>query len=261
MMDPLPNVGGDALTEELRNRGSLTLDSSTLTLGAIGAHVSILISCHTLRLQNGARIVTNGNALMLQTAKLVFSGNSGIISYLPENKRATNGTTGGAGFPGEHGGRVLLSALLGLEGHLSIDLPGQDGGNGGQGLPGDGGAPGSRGTDAVKGFLDCRSGGQDGGQGGTGGPGKPGANGGRGGDGGELLLSGNLLSTRTTISFNAPGGLGGDGGQGGLGGPGGPEVKGEVEVERALGDIPDRKGFRAAKANSAIAARMVTEAR
>jgi hypothetical protein len=42
---------------------------------------------------------------------------------------------------------------------------------------------------------------------------------------------------------------------------GGPDVKGEVEVERALGDIPDRKGFRAAKANSAIAARMVTEAR
>jgi len=244
MMDPLPNVTGDALTQELRDRGSLTLDSSILTLGQVGAHVSILIACHTLRLQNGARIVTNGNALILQTAKLVFSGNSGIVSFAGDGKKATNGGPGGPGFPGEHGGRIVLSALLGMEGAVKIFLPGQDGGNGGQGLPGDPGSVGNRGADAVKGFLDCRSGGQDGGQGGQGGPGKTGGDGGRGGDGGELLVSGNLLSnTRSAISFEAPGGLGGDGGQGGLGGAGGPGGQGGSGDGPCSGGHPGPQGL------------------
>lgn len=226
MTEPLPSITGDALTQELRNRGSLTLDATTLTLGKSGAHTSISIACYTLRLQNGARILTNGNALTLQVQKMVFTGGGGIVSFDGDVRKASTGALGGPGFPGEHGGRVALISLNGMEGPLRIALPGQDGGDGGPGLQGDPGIGGDRGADSVQGFLECKSGGQDGKPGGQGGRGRTGGDGGRGGDGGELQLSGNLISAKSSILFEAPGGAGGNGGPGGSGGPGGPGGQG-----------------------------------
>ena len=221
MTDPIPSVSGNALEQELAKRGSLTLDNSVLTLGPPGAHISILIGCHTLRLQNGARILTNGNVLELHTVKFIFSGNSGIISFPPETKQAPAGPLGKPGSEGLDGGRVTLSALFGIEGAVQIVLPGQDGGNGGPGLDGSLGPPGGRGEDAASGAFGCLHGGGNGSQGGQGGTGGRGAPGGSGGDGGQLLLSGTLVSSKSTVDFRAPGGKGGEGGLGGLGGRGG----------------------------------------
>ena len=53
MTEPLPSITGDALTQELRNRGSLTLDATTLTLGKSGGLYAISIACYVLQLKTG----------------------------------------------------------------------------------------------------------------------------------------------------------------------------------------------------------------
>jgi hypothetical protein len=159
MMEPLPSLSGDALYQELRRRGSLTLDNSTLTIGAVNAHVTVVLACYVLRLQNGARIITNGNVLSLQPGRILLSGNSGISSFPPDNKQAPpSAALGGEGTPGASGGRVELKPFFGFEGSLQVYLAGQDGGQGGgpQGQPG---TPGGRGEDAASSAFGCSHGG------------------------------------------------------------------------------------------------------
>jgi len=222
MTDPLPNLPGEALKEELRRRGSLTLDNSTLTIGTVNAHATILIACYILRLQNGAKIVTNGNVLILQPYRLVVSGSGGIVSFPSDNKQAPiSSAIGGIGFSGANGGRVEIRPLSDFLGTMRVNLDGQNGGRGGAGSRGLPGAQGAKGEDASWGLFGCNHGGGGGLPGFPGQPGSPGGEGGKGGDGGVLVLAGNVISQKGTIEFSAAGGDGGDGGPGGLGGPGG----------------------------------------
>lgn len=243
MTAPLPNLSVQAMSEELRHRGSLTLDNSTLTIGAVNAHVTFVLACYILRLQNGARIITNGNLLVLSPWRLVLSGNGGISSFVGDSKQAPAGSLGQPGLPGADGGRVELKPLFDFQGILQVYLPGQDGGRGGPGSIGQQGAPGVRGDDASSGAFGCSHGGGNGSQGSPGGMGGPGAPGGKGGNGGVLVLAGKLTSQKAAIEFAAPGGMGGDGGPGGLGGPGGPPGQGGSGSGFCSGGAPGIQGI------------------
>src|ERR1017187_3796112 len=65
LLNPVQTDSAAELTAQLKQRGSLTLNGSTLTLGSVGAGRTVTIACRTLRLTNGARIITNGNHLVL----------------------------------------------------------------------------------------------------------------------------------------------------------------------------------------------------
>jgi hypothetical protein len=213
--DVLTPVAGSA-ADALKARDSLTLKGSTLTIGQPGENRTVTIACNTLRLMNGARIITNGNHLVIQALKVEFANNTGINSFAPDNAKAAPGA------PGADGGSVSITALKNFSGSLRILLPGQGGGDGSVGAQGAQGTTGGPGADAVKGLFDCRSGGQNGGGGGPGGKGGTGANGAKGGNGGTLALDGEAAKHKNDIDFRAPGGLGGKGGAGGPSGPGGP---------------------------------------
>jgi hypothetical protein len=225
MVSPVShNLDSSALARQLAQKGSLTLDGNTLTIGPIGANIAVTIAVHTLTLARGASIVTNGNTITIQAVKIVGGGS--IVSFLPNNLALGIAGSGQAGATGHEGGTVYLEAASGLEGNLTVDLSGQSGGQGGQGGPGSVGSAGARGSNAVEGFLDCRSGGQDGGKGGPGSPGQTGGVGGNGGNGGTLVLARNLTRQLTQITFVKSRGEAGKGGVGGSGGPGGPGGEG-----------------------------------
>jgi hypothetical protein len=217
--DLLTPVSGK-LEEELKSRSSLTLNGSTLTIGQIGEDRAVTIACNTLRLMNGAKIVTNGNHLVIIALKAEFADNAGIHSFATPNAKAS------AGLSSADGGSVRLTVVKSFSGKLRVLLPGQDGGNGATGPQGAPGSAGSRGADAVKGLFDCRSGGQNGGTGGQGAKGGTGTTGGKGGNGGDLHLEGQAADHKSAVDFRAPGGKGGSGGAGGPGGPGGPGGQG-----------------------------------
>jgi hypothetical protein len=216
-----PQADSDAdLTKQLRQRGSLTLSGSTLTLGASGEGRTVTLACRTLRLTNGARIITNGNNLVIEALNTHFADNAGISSFSPQTIKAATASNGASG------GKIRIHVLEGFSGSLRVSLPGQNGGDGVTGASGSAGPQGNRGANAVKGLVDCRSGGQDGGTGGQGGKGATGGAGGSGGDGGDLILQGVAAGNRALIDFDAPGGKGGLAGSGGAGGPGGPGGEG-----------------------------------
>jgi hypothetical protein len=204
------------LRDELRKRGSITLDGNQLTLDPKRTD-AVVINAYTFRMRNGASIVTNGRELEIRAVNLVIDQGSITSHHAP----APSGVTGTNGSNGVSGGRVLVAALDTYDGLLSVHLVGQAGGTGGPGTLGVSGPAGARGADAVTGLIDCRSGGQDGGAGGKGGPGGSGGRGGDGGSGGTLEFDWQLTDPHTRIQFVADGGKGGKGGDGGLGGPGG----------------------------------------
>lgn len=216
LLSPVQEDSPTELSRQLGQRSSLTLNGSTLTLGAPGQGRTVTIACNTLRMVNGARIITNGNHLILVALNARFGENAGISSFAPQTVKAAPGSKG------SDGGKVRINAVQSFSGALRISLPGQNGGDGDAGAQGIGGPQGSRGANAVKGFVDCHSGGGDGSPGGQGGKGGTGGAGGNGGDGGELILEGMAANNRSLADFEAPGGQAGSGGGGGAGGPGGP---------------------------------------
>ncbi len=220
LLNPVQGDSASEITAQLKQRGSLTLNGSTLTLGPVGANRTVTIACRTLRLTNGAKIVTNGNHLVLVALNARFGDNAGINSFSKETAKAAVGTNG------VNGGKVRINVLQNFSGSLHVSLPGQSGGDGGTGTQGAGGPPGNRGANAVKGLVDCRSGGQDGGQGGQGAKGTTGGTGGNGADGGELVLEAVAAANGGLVDFDAEGGKGGAAGPGGAGGPGGPGGEG-----------------------------------
>jgi len=58
-----------------------TLDNSMLTPCSGGPNVTVSLAVHTLTLVNGSRVVTNGNGLRLQAARIVVSKAS-VISKI-----------------------------------------------------------------------------------------------------------------------------------------------------------------------------------
>lgn len=215
------DLRGKALFDDLRRRGSLRLNGTVLTTGALGENGLATLRMDTLTLDNGARIVTNGNRLRIVARQIVVS--SGQISSFDGSARvAQGGSVGSAGADGLNGGEVVIEGASAIDGLLPVYLPGQNGGSGGPGEPGRTGAQGQRGDDAVPGLFDCRRGGGDGGAGGAGGKGGNGGAGGNGGSGGGLRLVGLDPSIQSLVRFEAPGGAPGPGGEGGVGGRGGP---------------------------------------
>ncbi len=220
LTNPVQDGSADQVSQQLRQRNSLTLNGTTLTIGAPGEGRTVTIACNTLRMSNGAKIITNGNHLVLMSMDARFGENAGIVSFSPQTVKAAGGVDG------VNGGKVRIKALQNVSGGLRVSLPGQNGGDGGAGGQGPGGPPGNRGSNAVDGFGSCKSGGQDGTPGQQGGKGGPGQPGGKGGDGGELILEAMAATNAGVIGFEAPAGQGGQGGGGGPGGPGGPGGEG-----------------------------------
>src|ERR1017187_628925 len=215
LLNPVQTDSAAELTAQLKQRGSLTLNGSTLTLGSVGAGRTVTIACRTLRLTNGARIITNGNHLVLVALNTRFGDNAGISSF------SQGGVKAAPAADGVSGGKVRINVLQSFSGSLHVSLTGQSGGDGAAGGQGSPGRTGDRGANAVKGLVDCHSGGGNGSPGGQGGKGGTGGAGGKGGDGGELSLEGMAASNRNLVDFDAPGGRGGLAGTGGPGGPGG----------------------------------------
>jgi len=220
LTNPVQEDSADQVSQQLSQRNSLTLNGTTLTVGQPGEGRTLTIACRTLRMSNGAKIITNGNHLVLISLDARFGENAGIVSFIPETAKAAQVADGVSG------GKVRIKAMQNVSGGLRVSLPGQNGGDGAPGGQGPTGQPGNRGANAVDGALSCRSGGQDGGQGGQGGKGGPGSPGGKGGDGGELILEAMAATNAGIIDFSAAAGQGGQGGSGGTGGPGGPGGEG-----------------------------------
>jgi hypothetical protein len=219
LLSPVQANSPAELTQQLKQRSSLTLSGSTLTIGAPGEGRTVTIACNTLRLANGARIITNGNHLTIVCLNTQFGDNSGISSFSAQTLKASAGNGVGAG-------KVRIDSVERFSGALRVSLPGQNGSDGATGGQGGPGRTGGRGANSVQGFGDCRSGGQDGKQGGQGEKGATGGAASNGGDGGELILEGKAASNRNLVEFEAPGGRAGAVGQGGPGGPGGPGGEG-----------------------------------
>ena len=184
------------------------------------------------------RIVVEPGA---QPAIVTWAGSRIPISEPPPAGKAAPGAAGYDGSPGSKGqngttgnngtvGRtppMLYIATREIDGKLTVDWRGQDGGPGGTGQDGGDGGHGGAGRPASASLFDCRRGPGDGGAGGDGGDGGIGGSGGRGGDGGMFVLlamPGDIPGIVSRISLDkasGTGGLGGAGGKYGAGGPGG----------------------------------------
>ncbi|WP_147289956.1 hypothetical protein [Crenobacter cavernae] len=224
----------------LRAGGTVTLNGSDLVIGgpSYEKNTFAFIALDKLELKNNAKIITNGNTVVIFVNKL-HSENCSIVSFSPADKRAKAGTSGSAvgesgrpGSPGDSGGIVAIHVIQELHGTLNVNLDGQDGGHGGNGVKGSTGAEGPRGGDAADSnwpFPGCKHSGGDGGRGYSGGPGGHGGDAGHGGQGGQLFFYnvGAAPIPQASYTFVAaagsPGnpGIGGAGGDGGRGGDGG----------------------------------------
>jgi hypothetical protein len=214
--------------------------------------VAAVFVVNKLTIENGGRIVTNGNALYIFANEFVALNTAAIISFESNNLKAANGApqtgtvgsqgnapgangltglSGNSGTVGESGGSVTIFANN-FSGPVLINLAGQKGGDGSQGGPGGNGLMGFKGEDPDDGIIDCHHAGGGGGPGGNGGYGGKGGDAGRGGDGGLL---GFFYVTSTSVDppnnpqvslitgipgSPGPGGAGGSPGEGGLGGNG-----------------------------------------
>jgi hypothetical protein len=212
-------------TKQPEEPRSLTLNGTTLIVAEPGANKPLNLRVNTLTLQNGAKIITNGNPLRIKAVMIKSSGGK-IISFPETTRTPKDAPTGDPGTAGLDGGTVEIDATD-LDGRLTVELPGQNGGKGGQGEAGAPGKAGTHGTDASDHLFDCARAGGAGGAGGNGEDGHQGANGGAAGKGGTLTLKGGIKSRKNLIDFSAPPGKpgekgpGGEGGQGGAGGQGG----------------------------------------
>lgn len=221
----------------LKAGGTVILDGMDTTIGAASPTSKgfAFLALDRLELRHGARIITNGNTLVIFVNTLV-SDNGKILSFDTGMQKAMAGAPavglGGSGNPGTTGlagGLVSIHIIQSLEGQLHVALSGQTGGDGSAGNQGQKGSPGSRGADGQDGPLGvagigwCKQGGQDGGPGGQGFAGGAGGSGGAGGDGGilELYNVGASPIPSSAYDFIANPGGGGSNGTGGPGGPGG----------------------------------------
>jgi hypothetical protein len=183
-LDGFDTSSESSIKAKLKTQDSLTLDGTTLTVGAVGADTTVTLACNKLKLINGARIVTNGNQLNLYALEMEFNNSGGVDSFFNETLSAKTDT------PGSNGGRVEIYALDSVFGSLRVSLSGQIGGAGSQGDKGKDGNPGGHGNPASDAFMSCGHGGQNGGDGTPGLQGDPGHDGKPGGNGGDLLLRG-----------------------------------------------------------------------
>jgi hypothetical protein len=205
-----------AINDKLSSQDSLTLDGTTLIVGPVGGNRTVMLTANSLKLINGARIVTNGNQLSIVALNMESNNSGGIDSFFQETAKAAPGTQGA------DGGRVEIYVTKSVVGSLRVSLAGQIGGDGTAGAPGPGGAAGDRGSDASDKALGCGSSGGNGGTGKPGGKGYPGSPGASGGNGGDLVLEGKTVANHEShFPYQAQPGLGGTGGAGGPGGAGG----------------------------------------
>lgn len=193
-----------------------------------------------LTMKDGAKIVTNGNVLLIFVNEFVSFNNASITAFEADNRTAKDGAPqtgvagviginglagppGNAGMNGESGGVVQIFAAQ-FSGPLAVDLSGQDGGNGSGGANGGNGLMGFKGEDASWGAFGCNHGGGGGGAGGTGGQGGIGGAAGQGGDGGVFgffYVKSLSIDPPNNPKILVPGGKAGSPGQGGQGGVGG----------------------------------------
>jgi hypothetical protein len=213
------------------------------------ARSTVVFVANKLTMNDGARIVTNGNVVLIFVNEFVSFNNASIIAFETDSKKAADGAPqngkvgviginglsglpGNPGSDGDSGGAVQIFAAQ-FSGPLNIDLSGQNGGSGSVGGSGADGLMGFKGEDPSWGPFGCIHGGGGGGTGGSGGQGGIGGAAGRGGDGGivsffyvksisvdppnnpKLVVNGGLAG------LPGNGGTGGAGGEGGLGGNGG----------------------------------------
>lgn len=230
---PMSFVSEDAFKLRLKNGGTVSVSQSDLVLGApeFRKRGLFVLGMDVLELKKGARIVTGGNDLVIYTNKVISEGGE-IISFDDKSKKAANAmSAGGAGSPGVSGGTVSIFAVNGIEGRLSINLRGQEGGDGAQGNRGADGQMGMQGYGAQTFLGVCQSPGTSGAPGSPGQRGATGGPTGHGGSGGTFILY-NVGATPipgASWEFSAAagdpgkpgdGGPGGNGGAGGLGGSG-----------------------------------------
>src|ERR1035438_2325490 len=114
LLNPVQTDSAAELTAQLNQRGSLTLNGSTLTLGPVGAGQTVTIACRTLRLTNGARIITNGNHLVLVALNARFGDNAGISAFSQENVKAAPAADGVSG------GKIRINVLQSFSGSLRV---------------------------------------------------------------------------------------------------------------------------------------------
>ncbi len=248
-VQPIPiEITTDQFKARLKAGGTIVFDGNEIILDPPDPtnKSTAFMAIDRLEHKNGAKIITNGNRLVL-FANTIASENGQIVSFKDTNRTAAAGapansaagSSGNPGSPGLSGGLVSLHAIQGVEGRLTISLYGQNGGAGSEGVAGGQGPAGSRGADAQDGpggWLTpgwCARGGQNGGQGGKGYAGGAAGAGGPGGEGGvfELINVGSSPLPAAAYKFEAPGGTGGPHGQpggGGSGGPGGPGGNGSA---------------------------------
>ena len=182
-----------------------------------------------LEIKDGARIITNGNNLVLIVNRLDI-GNGSIVAFQDKDKVSAAGSNGaGSGEPGQpgargvSGGTVSIHVIQQVNGFIDVDLTGQIGGPGGNGAKGSKGARGNDGSKGLSTLLDCRQGGGNGDDGRPGNPGGNAAPGGTGGDGGTLHIYtiGKDPLPVASYRFTGNGGAGGTKGLPGEGGDGG----------------------------------------
>ncbi|HYM59772.1 MAG TPA: hypothetical protein VEZ11_02640 [Thermoanaerobaculia bacterium] len=191
----------------------------------------------TLKFRRGGQLILGSSSLNLYVRERLVSdapgGNAGFFAYTTDATAESGisggpGESGGAGANGANSGDLTLHLAKEIEGTITIDLRGQQGGRGGDGGAGVRGAAGVRGEDARSSVLGCAHGG------GNGSPGGPGGNGGDGGAGGNCGAIGELRvylpmaklreMSKAAIRFvtaGRPGSSGGNGGRPGEGGAGG----------------------------------------
>lgn len=232
-------VTTDQFKARLKAGGTIVFDGNEFVLDPPDPtkKSTAFIAVDRLELKNGAKIITNGNRLVV-LANTIASDNGQIVSFKDAEGTAragavassAPGSAGNPGSPGLSGGVVSLHVVQGVEGQLKVVLRGQFGGAGSAGKDGAQGPGGGKGADAQDGpggWLTpgwCKSGGQPGGAGGKGYAGGAGGPGGPGGEGGyfELVNVGASPTPAAAYRFEAPGGKAGPHGQPGEGGPGGP---------------------------------------
>lgn len=172
-----------------------------------------------LVLSRGAVFVTNGANVRLEIGEL-FADHATIQTF-------ADGATAATGKGGRNGGSLQI-VVGSASGDLTIEMRGENGGQGSPGAPPDSGMRGQDGTDGrscmfVDSLNPPRLNPENGGKGGTGLPGNSGGTGQNGGDSGNLnfLVQNDLGLSLQVNRIPGQGGMGGVGGAGGVGGFGG----------------------------------------
>jgi len=100
----------------LKQGGTFSLSGGDLILAPadFGKNTTFFIAVDTLELKNGARIVTNGNTLIV-FANNVVSENGGIVAFREDEHKGADGGQGQAGKPGVPGRLVSFHVIQKLK--------------------------------------------------------------------------------------------------------------------------------------------------